>query len=188
MKEVNIGAGCHISSACREAILAGYPCFFVFNDIRVEHLSEDDTPESLEACWSDASNKRYEAYLASPECKAAEIKRAREVSANQKTVDSLMDKRPFIDFSNQMEVLNWLNELAPLSDDVGVHVPSSQILKHFKKNGYAPGVFCGDAFVKGDKNIHARYLAGQALSCLQSMGAIHPVFQSMFESWKKEFG
>ena len=187
MKEIKSLAGNHISSVCQAAIKNGFPCFFIFNDIRVEHLSEYDTPESLEEDFMSACNKRRQEYLNSPRGKADAAKRARVANNKQQVVDSLMERMPQLDFSNQMEILTWFKELTNPSDDVDVQKPVAEILQFFEKNGYLPGVYCGKEFVASDKNIYARYLVGQALSCLKTVGAIHHMYHSMFETWKNKF-
>lgn len=53
--------------------------------------------------------------------------------------------------------------------------------------GYVPNVNCGDKFNEEDKNNVGLYLIGQAMSCFNSVGCIHSIFNKFYEDYKEKF-
>ena len=89
--------------------------------------------------------------------------------------------------SNEL-ILSWIIDVQDLSDDVYVKVPKKDILEYFNKNGYYSNVNTGSNFKEDDPDNHARYIIGQALENLETVGAIHRVIKQFASDWIERFG
>jgi hypothetical protein len=158
-----------------------------FNDITLT-AKPGDKPGMITTFYSNESSRRSEEYKKSPAGKKAAREAAERVVQMQQKYDALLQQLPDLDFTSYEAVLNWLCEFQDPSDHIGVTKQTQVVLKAFTSHGYKAGVNTGDAFDKNDCDNVARYIIGQALSCLQSdVGAVHQVIHSFTEDWKKKF-
>ena len=191
LKVYEPGGGEHVSgTAARLAIitgLTGQDCQAQFNDVTII-AHPGDSVETLSEFYSAESRRRHEEWERSE--KGQEYRRKQEETRArlQKVIDDAMLVLPTIDFTDFSAVIDWLSSIRDASDHVGVVRPHELILQTFHERGFEPNVFCNDAFVKGDKEIEARWLIGQALSCLQgSVHAIHQMFDHFADLWREQF-
>ena len=190
MKEVQPGAGQHISAAMKRlaAEAASGPAFSVFNGIRVE-ARPGDTAEALCERWSADSEKRRREYEASPEYRERERQALAEQERASKTIADAMATLWRLDFGDIGAVLAWIASFAEATDRVGVD--NALLLKEmpecFARHGLVPNMNCGAAFVKGDRVVEARWLVGQALSFLtEPPFAIHGAWIGLYAKWKSQ--
>jgi len=92
-----------------------------------------------------------------------------------------------LDFVNLALVLDWLCEVQPLTDTIGNDDMCSEIVDIFNKHEFKANVNVGSYYDGNDKYNVALYIIGQALDCLQSIGAIHPVVIGFTKQWKNKF-
>jgi hypothetical protein len=167
--------------------LTGQNCQAQFNDVLII-ARPGDTAEDLYQFWTHESDRRHEEWRNSEEGQLFLREQEEDRLRNQKIMDDAMLVLPTIDFTDFGAVIDWLSSIRDASDHVGVDRPYELILQIFHDYGFEPNVYCNDAFVKGDKEIEARWLIGQALSCLQSsVHAIHQVFDHFATKWHAQF-
>ena len=70
---------------------------------------------------------------------------------------------------------------------LGVRVDRERIIATFGAHGYVSGVNCGDAFDAEDRENVARWLIGQCLANLVSVGAIHGIVHKFADDWIEKF-
>lgn len=158
-----------------------------FNDIFLSASPESTAAEIVKEFLAE-SERRHEAYKASPEGRAAERAAQERRQAMQATADRLMQSLPTLDFTNAGAVLDWLAAMQGPSDLVGVSVPKAQIVEAFAAHGFYPGVNCGPDFRRGDRDNELHWLVGQALETLDKMGAIHGIFLRFADDWRRDHG
>lgn len=189
-KKLRFLGGTHISRAAQElvdAVAAGAEAAEAsFNDITLRAV-KGTTVSEIEQQYDTASTARAEAYEASPQGRAAKAKAIIERQSQQEQADALMAELPALDFASDVAVLDWLNRFQGPSDHGGVNVDRAAVVKAFTDHGYKPSVNLGDDFNENDRDNYTRYLVGQALSMLQSVGAIHGIFGTFHERWKAKF-
>lgn len=191
MIELEAHGGEHIATTAArmvaEAVRTGDVVEVDFNGVRLS-ASEATTARDIEAAYDAETTKRREAYRSSPEGKADAARRLVEVNRKKAKVADLMSVLPQLGWTNLDRIIGWLGKLQAASDDVSVPVPWAKIVETFRANGFEPGVNTGDEFQEFDRDNVARYIVGQALSCLASPPhAIHPVFHSHAAKWRKQF-
>jgi hypothetical protein len=198
MKKIQVGAGEHISGACLKAVRAGAPCFFNFNDVKVEHLDEKETARDLEAQWNTKWKAKCEAYRNSPAGKKAAEDSERRSRQNQARMDRLMGELPnFVAIVNappdHYAVLSWFEEFIDALDYIGVDCDKMKVAGTFLALGYRAGDNVGPHFKENNKDNVARYLVGQCLDGLLKKngpfaGMIWPGAIGMIQDWKKRLG
>jgi len=147
-------------------------------------LSVDDVVQS----FHQESKKRAEEYRKSPEGIQAE-KEAEEGKQNmQEKANQLVTGLDSLDFSNYESVLEWICDFQEASDHIGVSFDKSQVISIFKDHGFDIGVNTGDDFNGEDEENFAKYLVGQALDGINSVGAPHQIVHKFTNDWKQKFG
>ena len=189
MKNVDFGAGTHISEAAKMLVSAAAEhgeARGSFNDIELR-ATANDTPEELAAKWERDLETRAEAYRKSPAgIKAAQDREDRRRAAQDKH-DELMSQLPSLDMMNRVAVLDWLCAFQDPSDHSGVIVKRDTVVSHFEKAGYRAGMNCGDEYDGDNMGNSFCYLVGQAMSGLKDGPAIHPILHKFTAEWKARF-
>lgn len=119
--------------------------------------------------------------------KAASLKSDNKTAQLQFVMDNAIVKLQSLDFTNQVEILDWICSIQDASDHTDVHTDSTFILMLFNMNGYLPDVNTGDEFDGDDPDNFARYIIGQALSGLRTVGVVHHVVTRFAGEWKNKF-
>ena len=161
-----------------------------FNDIELKTNPSEDLETAaavITAYYSSESSRRAEAYRNSPEGKRAAADAEKRKQQSQCQMDEAMSELSSLNFSDLNAVIGWLEKVRDPSDHVGVVTPSKQIVETFRGHGYEPSVNCGKDFNGEDEENFARWLIGQALDNLNSVGAILQVFDKFAEDWRKKF-
>lgn len=157
-----------------------------FND--VELIAHPDTnPIELAAHYRFESEKRQKAYEDSDECKESQKKRNTQITQKQIELNSALVE--LYQVTGDEELLTLLAEIQPLTDDVSVTVPVGDIVNFLNEQGYSESMNTGEAFKKEDRANFTGYIAGQVISMLNSMGAIHPVVVVVrfVKEWETQF-
>lgn len=185
----DVGPGFHIALAsqivCAIAVTLGRPCSMTFNAVDVQALP-DSEPEELVEHYNAESDRRREEYRNSPEGKAAAAERSAEIVAKQSEIDRMQRELAAAspDAGHDFFV-DWCARFGWVNDDIGVSIDRSVIISALKSAGYVQNDCTGDQFVEGDRDVMARYIVGQALSCLNGpVGKIHPVVGSFADRYR----
>ena len=187
--KLHFSPGSHVDDAARELIEAaknGQPAEGDFNGVTLV-AGRNSTVEAIVARYHEGLEAQSKAYKASPAGIAAEAASVSRKIAIQAEADALMAALPSLDMTDDVAVLDWLDRFQDPSDYIGIKADKAAVIRAFTEAGFVAGANCGDDFREDDRDNHARYLVGQALSCLQSMGAIHQVFGTFHERWKAKF-
>lgn len=186
MREIQWGAGTHIDSAAAELARIATEhgeATGVFNDVTLTART-GDTPESIIASFEAQTAARAEAWRNSPEGRASLAERESVRRALQSKHDALMGALPALDFGNDVAVMDWLCAMQEPSDHIGVIRRKETILATFGAKGFRPNVNTGNAYKHGDRENMFRYLVGQALSGLETIGAIHSIIHKFADEWR----
>jgi hypothetical protein len=145
------------------------------------------TAEDIVEEWRQTVNARSIAYVNSPEGKAAAAAREAKIAEMQEAHDLAIQDLRSLDWSSDVAVLDWVCRIQGATDHIGVVVRTQEIVDTFRRHGFEPSVNCGDAFKPDDRdNVH-RYIVGQALDNLGSMGAIRGIIHKFAGDWKSRF-
>lgn len=190
MQQIEFGAGEHISRAACRLVAAAQKYGEAkgqFNDIELT-ATKATIPQDITAYFDAECARRSEAYRASPEGISAAKRNQDEIEAMEAERDRLMAVLPTLDFSNQVDVLDWLCAIQVPSDRSGVAVDSKTVLDAFGGHGLIAGANCGKDFDGESRDNFYRYIVGQGLSGLKDGPAIHGIINKFTAEWKVKFG
>jgi hypothetical protein len=190
MHMVDFMPGTHIDRAACELVEAAKvhgEAEGRFNDITLRALSSH-TPGEIVAFYNVESELRAEVYRNSPEGKAAARRSDQERSDLQAQHDGLMARLPSLNWQYDAAVLDWLCQMQPCTDLVGVIVRRDTIVQAFEKHDFVAGENTGADYKDGDRKNMFRYLVGQALDGLKNGPAIHPILRKFAAEWRERFG
>lgn len=156
------------------------------NGILVE-VTARDNPVTLYQKWEREMDRRAAEYRRSPEGRRAAAEAAARLQSYQQQMDRLMEELPNLDFSDMGALIDWLDRLADPSDHIGVPTPAEEIVSAFIEHGFVPNANTKGQFNGDDPENYARWLIGQALDGLNTMGAIHGVYHKFAKEWKEKF-
>lgn len=193
---VEARAGQRIQDFARDIVMAatrsGLGAKGKFNDIELSVPAGTDNNEAIAIKLVEQYKRKMddarEAYRTSPEGVAAAARDAEDIRQKQATIDGLMRDLDTLDFTDVEAVLKWCVDFQDPSDRIGTQRDSARILQVFADNGYVPGMNVGKAFDGNSMDNFAKYLVGQALDGVRSIGAVHQVIHSFYDEWRKKFG
>lgn len=189
MSKLYFSPGSHINEAAKKLIAVaqtGVSAEGEFNGVTLV-AGRNSTVETIVARYHEGLEAQSKAYRASPAGIAAEAAAVARKIAIQAEADALMAALPSLDMTDDVAVLEWLDRFQDPSDYIGIKADKAAVIRAFTDAGYVANANTGDDFREEDRDNHARYLVGQALSCLQSVGAIHQVFGTFHARWKARF-
>lgn len=142
----------------------------------------------VDAFWAEIQ-RRADEYEASAEGKARRAERQATIEARQRQVDGLVLALPtLLEVADvTLAAIHWLQAFAEVADDVDVDKPSGLILRIFARAGYEPNVNVGDEYKPGDRENVGRWLIGQGLDGIRSVGSPHPILLDFADQWEEEF-
>jgi hypothetical protein len=156
-----------------------------FNDILLD--GTNSTPVQVAADYDRLSAERDEAWRRSPEGIAAAIRQRSETERLQAECDALIARLPSLDFTDDAAVLDWLCAYQAPSDYMLVQKDNAAVLTAFKAAGFKTGANVGEDYDGNNRDNSFSYLVGQAMDCIESVGAIHSVLLSMADDWRRRF-
>lgn len=148
-----------------------------------KHMSEEECYN----LWTETLEIQGLAYRRSDECKQIEFKREQKRLKDKEMYDNLMIDFEKIDFTNKLEVLNWLKAITLLTDNSTINDKNYIIKNKFLELGYKSNINCGKDYIKGDIENNYQYLIGQVLNGLQQAGAIHPILTELIPKFLEEY-
>lgn len=137
--------------------------------------------------WNETLKIQSLAYRRSDEYKQIENRIKQERIKDKEMYDNLMNDFGKIDFTNKLEVLNWLKCIILLTDNSTINDKNYIIKNKFLELGYKSNVNCGKDYIKGDIENNYHYLIGQVLNGLQQSGAIHPILTVFIPKFLEEY-
>lgn len=183
--EIPLSAGTPISSAAEDLYYLsrnkGCRVQAEFNGIII-WSEPDSTMEEILFRYDLDSEHRRKAYEESPEGIIAKAKN------EQDKINRINDAREYInilsssDLSDLTTVITLLQQSTKL-DYIYTDKEAKEMVEILKEHGYEENVFCGDKFVKGNKEIEARWMIGQAMS-MPGYGLI----TKFAEEWLSKYG
>ena len=170
-------AGEHIAMSARNAIAKAErysrQVLLVFNDFRMrvnKRLSVKHIVHTFNH-WMEAGRLRYQN---SPAGRMAKAEREARIEGNTVALQQLLTKPP----QDKLASMKWLSRYLHLADQVGVDASIPMFLATMRSLGFVKGQHVGDeAFKDGtaSREMRAEYIAGQAMSMMENVGACHPM-------------
>ena len=143
-----------------------------FNSISLK-VGPFAAPGFAHAEWKRISDEKHQAYLNSEEYKHRQAKEAAELAKRQEKVDGLLTALPLIGPDTDL-VVQFCRDYIENTDHRGVQGNTEFVLNTLEAAGWVNGAYVNDPLVKTDKEIFAKWLVGQVMNCLASMGMAPP--------------
>ncbi len=168
--------GRHIDSVtaeyCKLSKRAKVLIDFDFNGVKLT-ASPKTSPATLRWAFDNELERKAAAYRNSPEGRAAAQDRNDELIVKQVTIEHLIAN---MDFSTHDKTMTWLRQFAEVADDVGVSYDKAPIIFNLTIAGYKENDECGRPKEDySNREIMAKWIAGQALNCLNMGMPPHPI-------------
>ncbi len=165
----------------------GRSCTSNFNGIKIVATPGVTTSDAIVSKYKDAVMYQKKRYAESSEGKAL----AKKVLEQQRTLrlqaNQMMAELPELNLLNPSDVIAWIGEIRAPINYTGVKVPIEKIISTLEEAGYVADVNCDDEYDEKDKENVARYLIGQALSCLKEQEIIPQILMDFEKRWCKKF-
>lgn len=200
MIKFDIMAGSSIYSAAQMLANAPGPCYAMFNDTRIECTDFSNPDKKAVAAqivskWESDRAIAQEAWRNGPEGQAYALRQKFEGEKHDQILNGLirqMDQN-LVDFGNDEQVLQLLVKCQDSTDCI---LTSQNVRNDFKTKllfrlkafGFKSNDCTGKQFNGEDPANFARYIIGQAMDGLQSMGAIHQMVHIFTGQWMTKFG
>lgn len=152
-----------------------------FNEETVT-IRPGDNPEEVICAYQEKISNHGKEQRNSPEHTAYQEAIKKQKYAQHKKLLTLCKEKP--DFDSLESCIDWFDALSKLDLLLLSHLPVAGL---FQKHGYRSNVFIGKDFNPEDKEVFARWLIGQALHCIETVGTIYPMFSEHAAFWKEKF-
>ena len=181
--------GEHISKSAANSLELsrerGSPVEIIFNDIRLVVDYHSHTADQVVEMYDRTSAKRHEEWKASP----AGIAYAREEEQrrleHQTTHDQLMSQIMNV-AGDEERLMSWLSAYSDAADHVGVkNKDFLQVCSILEIHGYVSKDCVGvDKSAFANPRVMARWIAGQAISCMRAGMPPHPMTSHFVEKYQ----
>ena len=158
-----------------------------FNGISLTAKPHNSPVDILES-FNLHSDRRQTEYRKSPAYAKRKAQEEEETKRKQAIIDQAVKELSTLNFSKLPAVINWLDSIQEATDWIHVLVPKKFIMETFERNGFEANVNCGDSFNSENEDNSGRWLIGQALDGIKTVGAIHGMFHSFARDWRARFG
>lgn len=189
MKEYHGSPGEHISKSAAKCLEwsqeAGETVRLVFNDVELFVDYHSHTVDSVLEMYDQASAKRHEEWKASPAGIAYALEEEQRRLEHQTNHDDLMSQ--LMDVAGDEErLLSWLAVYSDAADHVGVENKDFlRVCSILEIHGYVGNDCVGfDESEFANPRVMARYIAGQAISCMRGGMPPHPMTAHFVEKYK----
>lgn len=182
-----VGGGEDVSTACRNMTMTAreWNCDVVmaFNDVIV-HVCPSDNVTDVVARWRVDTDAAAEAYRNSPAGKAAQARFEAMMAAEAQQVQDALARLPNTDLTDARKALHIMADVA----DKRIPPDGRQaLLDAYTTAGYVANDCTGRDFVETNPENFARYIIGQALAGISTVGTPHGMTQVFRERWDKAF-
>lgn len=181
--------GEHISKSAANSLLLsqerGSPVEIIFNDIRLVVDYDSHTADQVVEMYDQASAKRHEEWLASPAGTAYAREELERRQEHQVQHDELMSQLLMVG-GDEPRLMEWLAAYSDAADHVGVEGKDFlRVCSVLEVYGYVEGDCVGFSESEfQNPRVMARYIAGQAISCMRSGMGPHPITASFVEKYR----
>ena len=189
MKEYHGCPGEHISKSADKCIEwsreTGDTVRLVFNDVELVVDYKSHTVDDVVAMYDRASAKKHEEWRASPAGIAYALEAEQRLLEHQTNHDQLMSQ--LMDVAGDEErLMSWLSAYSDAADHVGVENKDFQLVwSILEVHGYVNNDCVGFAESAFENpRVMARYIAGQAISCMRGGMPPHPMTAHFVEKYK----
>lgn len=189
MKEYHGSPGEHISKSAAKCLKwskeTGDTVRLVFNDVELFVYYHSHTVDSVLEMYDQASAKRHQEWKASPAGIAYALEEEQLRLEHQTNHDQLMSQ--LIDVAGDEErLMSWLSAYSDAADHVSVENKDYvRVCSVLEIHGYVNNDCVG--FEKSEfenPRMMARYIAGQAISCMRGGMPPHPMTAHFVEKYK----
>jgi len=179
-------SGEHIRKTCTRMVgmAQGVRVVSEFNGIAL-HAEPGETPAEVEARWSADMDASTAAYRVSPEGIAQAALYAKMERDEADSVAAIMARLLSTDL---LDVRAALHLIADLADKRIPAVDRDAFVAAYQNAGHLPNVNTGPAFNENDADNCARYIIGQGLAGMETVGCPHPMTQVFRKRWDAKFG
>lgn len=153
-----------------------------FNNTEIV-VTKMSTIESIVYNYYVRQEIAYYDYTQTDEYKVKKAAEEREVAELNAKAAKMIDEFYRIDKQNKSDLINWLVEFQPLTDDSRVRYNKMFVISELHKAGYVANMNCGPEFSTSDK--YADWIIGQCVDGLEQVGAIHPVVSYFAKEYYK---
>lgn len=163
----------------------GSPVEIIFNDIRLVVDYHSHTADQVVEMYDRTSAKRHEEWKASPAGIAYALEEDQRRLEHQTNHDRLMSQ--LIDVAGDEErLMSWLSAYSDAADHVGVENKDFQLVwSILEVHGYVNNDCVGfDKSEFENPRVMARWIAGQAINCMQKGMSPHPMTAQFVEKYK----
>lgn len=189
MQTIDFLGGTHIDEAAKQLVEAAKvhgSAKARFNGINLT-ATPDSVPQEISALYQRECEAQAKAWRESPEGQAALRAENEERKSLQAKHDRLMRRLPFLDWSSDVAVIDWISGMEGL-DRSDIIVRRDTIVSAFEARGFKAGENTGAAYREEDRTNSFRWLVGQAVDGLKNGPAIHPIWFDFADKWRKRFG
>lgn len=175
-----VHAACHLAYTTHDEVT------FTFNGVEIV-VDANELPVSVEARWQSAMDKKGEEYRKSPEYAEQQRQSAVRLAECQERTDALMPRLPEAVAAGPSQVVAWVAALSQCTDHTGVEYDRAQVLHSLGSAGYRFNDCVGHPAVNTDSIIGARWIIGQAMDGIASVGSPHPLTADFAERYEEVF-
>ena len=189
MKEYHSSPGEHISKSAAKCLewsqQTGDTVRLVFNDVELVVDYHSHSVDDVVSMYDRASAKRHEEWKASPAGIAYALEEEQRRLEYQTKHDQLMSQLMDV-AGDEEQLMSWLSAYSDAADYVGVENKDFlRVCSILEIHGYV----CNDCvgFVESafeNPRVMARYIAGQAISCMRGGMPPHPMTAHFVEKYK----
>jgi hypothetical protein len=163
----------------------------VFNGIEIDIIKDIDknlSADDLVEYYHKESERIADEYRNSPEGIREAQENEKQRDHMQKTTNQLIKNLDNLNFLDYEAVLDWICDFQRASDYIGVFFDRSQVISTFEDHGFFIGVNTENDFNGDDAENFAKYLVGQALDGINTIGTPDPLVHQITNKWKESFG
>ncbi|MFA7204994.1 MAG: hypothetical protein WC102_01560 [Saccharofermentanales bacterium] len=173
---------CTIANMHAAAIANDCTVKAVFNDYELVITPTTDPTEILHKYNVDMAVREVE-YRGSPEYKQRQEELTQQKEVQKRKIELLCKHYP--DFNDLDAVVTWLEHASECNI---ISLKPYGIVEKFELEGYEINTNCYDKFDINSKDNFGKWLVGQALNGIKTVGSIHPIFKNHAQQWRDRFG
>lgn len=175
----------HITQAAQRMVDAA-PSQCTFNGI-VLVANVGTTAGDIVAEFHRGFDAMVKAKRESPEGRAQAQRDEERCTQAQRQAEALVAELDAINYDDIDAVVAWFERAVDPLGHRGVVVDRARIVEAFRSHGYEPNVNCGPAFDGNDADNFARYIIGQAMCGIRTVGSPHHLVCMFAAQWRERF-
>lgn len=158
---------------------------FTFNGVSISVYDCGGDSEKIVQYYHSELSRKSDEYRNSDEGLTAKSLRDTQLKLDQVNMDTLIYQ---LESCTRASVLPWLYSFSPLADSIHAEFSRKFVIRKIESLGFIRNECMGKSFIEGDKDVTLRYIVGQALDGLYTVGSPHPVILRFIDEFNEEFG